>query len=454
MCKLLIFTFLLLAIAFLLLYVKHPKVKNAVDKMIPQKNSSHSLPRSKRSLDLNCSKLGNLNVDEMEGFQLLQSLFTSKEKRNLFKGIPQNAAFANLISLVNHRIRFISTINGNPAISFSLNIPSFECLKSSTFSSFFNNLETLHPQLFHRGINTVRVINIPVQHYRYLDDFVKNIAGFLLQLDPNFVSTLGNLSFNKSICAFTTRCKVYIKYSRVELYSATFTFAPLKDETNRLLPRPESRQIKFNSLGMVFVRFNELKDLYISHFNETDNQLGKTYEESYNRIVARIDSFLRERIIRLDDNFVYSLIIPNGENSQVLNKSLVVGKDWEMIETFNVYNLPTSELRSIEFSMFALMRTAVLNNESRENVTEFVKSSFAVKIPHLQNPYLFAKNTDYRKRRAVEYPLPSLTKENGRYSEKFNYVTNNDVKEEKGLRDDFVEALMEMNQLMKGTCQC
>ena len=114
MCKLLLFT-LLLAVTFFLLYVKHPKVKRAVDKIIPQKNNSHSLPRSKRNLDSNCRKLGNLSVTEMHGFQLLQSLFTSKEKRNLFNGIPQNSAFANFLSLQNYKRAKLSIILSSKA---------------------------------------------------------------------------------------------------------------------------------------------------------------------------------------------------------------------------------------------------------------------------------------------------------------------------------------------------
>ena len=409
---------LLLLAALLILIILFPFSIKKSKKEIPKQRFKRSQPTPSED----CPIVEGEEVDHLIVLGALNIIYRDEYGDSIKKNFP---TFRKPSSLSSHlsadELRFFKRFNNQPAFSFSLNIPSFECLHQSSFSAFFEEIECLFKRLRKTKHRTFYLTEISKKSLPILLSHLANLISLLNKMDGLFSVDINLLTFNSSLCPFIARCRIHVKPANATNYTVIFNIAELSEPTKYLSPRPEPFSNGLKPLHSI-IKYTEIDEHVMESVSSFENITKESLKFSASEAIKVMNSLLVSRIPTIDDSFDYIALtqIPLIENAIIeslkiftfsersLHEQIELGTFVICMQEFpDVANIETSSIflkESVAVSRVTRWNAAIYSHDVRtyqNDYEELYLPSFAHATQHLYDLFLTESEDDRVKNRKI-----------------------------------------------------
>ena len=353
--------------------------------------------RFKRSQFTNCSIADNVEIDHLIVLGALNIIYRDKYGESIKKNFPTFRKPSNLSSYLSaDELRFIKILDNQPAFSFSLNIPSFECLHQTSFSAFFEEIECLFKRLRKTKHKTFYLTEISKQSLPILLSHLANLISLLNQMDGLLTVDSNLLTFNTSLCHFIARCHIQVNPVNAINYTVIFNIAELTQSTKYLSPKPEPFSNGLKPLHSI-IKYAEIDEHVMESVSSFENITKESLKFSAGEAIKVLNSLLLSRLPTIDDSFDYIALtqIPLIENA--------------IIESLKIFTFhERSFLEQLELGTIAVCMQEFSDVANRETSDVFLKESVAVSRVTRWNAAIYSHDVRTYQNDYEELYLPSF----------------------------------------------
>ena len=297
--------------------------------------------------------------------------------------------------------KYAKIIDDYPALSFSINLPSFACFLNSSRWHYFQQIESVFNMLQNDAVGFVQIQQIPSDKINLIADSIYLNFLQLQSISQKAGPSAIPLLFEKEKCLLTSNCHVLLRYFQGKNYTVSFYCSKLKKETSELSPEIESFEPEFLSLQANIVDYRSIENAILedtSHPNSTHKVVMGIFEANYANITEKISTLLQGKIPNVKKNLAYEILMDDFSSihDDFIFNDNTFQKDKGSYITPSYFEIANQlQQKQVEFFTVVLQQLDIPEITSKKSIIESQYVGVTIAVNEANTTYLMTTESEY-----------------------------------------------------------
>ena len=331
---------------------------------------------------------------------------------------------------ISEHSKYAKLIDNYPALSFSINLPSFDCFLNSSRWHYFQQIESVFRKLQNDAYGFIQIQQIPLDKITLIVDSMYLNFLQLRSISQKAGPSAFPLSFEKDKCHFISNCHVLVRYFQDKNYTVSFHFSKLNKETTELSPEIESFEPEFLSLLANIVNYDSIENAILedtSHPNSIHKAEMSNYDTNYENILKKISTLLLEKIPNITKNLAYEILMDDFSSihDDFIIDDNTLQKDKGSCITPSYFEIANQlEQKQVEFFTFVMQQLDISEITSKKSITESQYVGVTIAVNEANITYLMTTESEYNDVKYLNHDLLAQWKASEEVAEKYSKDKN------------------------------
>ena len=352
----------------------------------------------------------------------------------------------------NEHSKFAKLIDGYPALSFSINLPEFDCFSSTLLKEIMERIKPLYLEFKNGKSNFIQIEQIPDDILTGVLNVILEVFLLLRNISQKSQPPMPPYEFSKDQCHFTFRCHFLLRHFHGDKSDVSLYFTKLNNATNKLSPKFESFKPEFLSMQAISINFDRFDIEIIGQGPYTyslyrDIQNTRMSANLHEKSI--INNLIKSKISNATSNLAYEIfnVLLSSTHGNFVFFDVDDRKGWRYVgENVNYYEIPNHlQRKKIEFYTFVSQNSEFYELPLKNSTIESQYAGVVISADDDRKTYF--KTVDLAYLHLAHYHRHLiLTEASAEVAERLSTTDENEMKEFKN-ENDLYTALFEFGDL-------